>query len=41
MKALVIATLCVAFVSSELLSMGTWTADTNNQFAGMSIEELR
>jgi len=41
MRALVIAAICLAFVNCDLLNKGTWTADTNNQFAGMSIEELR
>jgi cathepsin B len=41
MKAIVFAALCVVFVSCELVDMGTWVADTNNKFAGMSMEELR
>jgi len=41
MKAIVFVGICLVFASCELLNMGTWVADTNNKFAGMSMEEKR
>jgi len=41
MKAIAFAAICLVFASCELVQMGSWVADTNNKFSGMSIDELR
>jgi len=41
MKSIIAFVVCLAICSSKLIDMGTWVADTENQFAGMTTEELR